>query len=99
MRTCDANLQGFINIVEGWRHTEVQHLAYASSSSVYGGNTSMPFSEHQNIDDPVSLYAVSKKANEWMAHTSSHLSRLPTTGLRFFTVCFPKAGGWAQASA
>lgn len=85
----DANLQGFINILEGCRHNEVQHLAYASSSSVYGGNTALPFSEHHNIDHPVSLYAASKKANELMAHTYSHLFRLPTTGLRFFTVYGP----------
>ena len=85
----DANLQGFINILEGCRHHGVQHLAYASSSSVYGGNTALPFSEHQNIDHPVSLYAATKKANELMAHTYSHLFGLPTTGLRFFTVYGP----------
>ena len=85
----DANLQGFMNILEGCRHAEVEHLAYASSSSVYGGNTRMPFSEHHNIDHPVSLYAATKKANELMAHTYSHLFRLPTTGLRFFTVYGP----------
>lgn len=85
----DANLQGFINILEGCRHNGVEHLAYASSSSVYGGNTKMPFSEHDNIDHPVSLYAATKKANELMAHTYSHLFRLPTTGLRFFTVYGP----------
>lgn len=85
----DANLQGFINILEGCRHQEVEHLAYASSSSVYGGNTAMPFSEHQNVDHPVSLYAATKKANELMAHTYSHLFQLPTTGLRFFTVYGP----------
>jgi UDP-glucuronate 4-epimerase len=85
----DANLQGFMNILEGCRHNEVQHLVYASSSSVYGGNTALPFSEHQNIDHPVSLYAATKKANELMAHTYSHLFRLPTTGLRFFTVYGP----------
>jgi len=85
----DANLQGFMNILEGCRHNGVEHLAYASSSSVYGGNTSMPFSEHDNIDHPVSLYAATKKANELMAHTYSHLFRLPTTGLRFFTVYGP----------
>ena len=85
----DANLQGFMNILEGCRHNSVEHLAYASSSSVYGGNTSMPFSEHDNIDHPVSLYAATKKANELMAHTYSHLFRLPTTGLRFFTVYGP----------
>jgi UDP-glucuronate 4-epimerase len=85
----DANLQGFINILEGCRHHKVEHLAYASSSSVYGGNTAMPFSEHHNIDHPVSLYAATKKANELMAHTYSHLFGLPTTGLRFFTVYGP----------
>lgn len=85
----DANLQGFINILEGCRHNGVEHLAYASSSSVYGGNTALPFSEHHNIDHPVSLYAATKKANELMAHTYSHLFRLPTTGLRFFTVYGP----------
>jgi UDP-glucuronate 4-epimerase len=85
----DANLQGFINILEGCRHGGVEHLAYASSSSVYGGNTALPFSEHHNIDHPLSLYAATKKANELMAHTYSHLFRLPTTGLRFFTVYGP----------
>ena len=85
----DANLQGFINILEGCRHQKVEHLAYASSSSVYGGNTAMPFSEHQSIDHPVSLYAATKRANELMAHTYSHLFGLPTTGLRFFTVYGP----------
>jgi UDP-glucuronate 4-epimerase len=85
----DANLQGFINILEGCRHQAVEHLAYASSSSVYGGNTALPFSEHDNIDHPVSLYAATKKANELMAHTYSHLFNLPTTGLRFFTVYGP----------
>ncbi|WP_041860906.1 NAD-dependent epimerase [Candidatus Puniceispirillum marinum] len=85
----DANLQGFINILEGCRHNDVVHLAYASSSSVYGGNVAMPFSEHHNIDHPVSLYAATKKANELMAHTYSHLYDLPTTGLRFFTVYGP----------
>jgi UDP-glucuronate 4-epimerase len=85
----DANLQGFMNILEGCRHNGVEHLVYASSSSVYGGNTKMPFSEHDNIDHPVSLYAATKKANELMAHTYSHLFRLPTTGLRFFTVYGP----------
>jgi len=85
----DANLQGFINILEGCRHHAVEHLVYASSSSVYGGNTAMPFSEHQNIDHPVSLYAATKKANELMAHTYSHLFNLSTTGLRFFTVYGP----------
>ncbi len=85
----DSNIVGFTNILEGCRHNAVQHLAYASSSSVYGGNTAMPFSEHHNIDHPVSLYAATKKANELMAHTYSHLFRLPTTGLRFFTVHGP----------
>jgi UDP-glucuronate 4-epimerase len=85
----DANLQGFLNILEGCRHHGVQHLTYASSSSVYGGNTALPFSEHHNIDHPVSLYAATKKANELMAHTYSHLFGLPTTGLRFFTVYGP----------
>jgi len=85
----DSNLQGFINILEGCRQNGVQHLVYASSSSVYGGNTALPFSEHHNIDHPVSLYAATKKANELMAHTYSHLFVLPTTGLRFFTVYGP----------
>jgi len=85
----DSNVVGFMNVLEGCRHNRVQHLAYASSSSVYGGNTAMPFSEHHNIDHPVSLYAATKKANELMAHTYSHLYRLPTTGLRFFTVYGP----------
>ena len=85
----DSNLVGFINILEGCRHNGVEHLVYASSSSVYGGNTRLPFSEHDNIDHPVSLYAATKKANELMAHTYSHLFRLPTTGLRFFTVYGP----------
>jgi UDP-glucuronate 4-epimerase len=85
----ESNLVGFINILEGCRHHEVQHLTYASSSSVYGANTAMPFSVHQNIDHPVSLYAATKKANELMAHTYSHLYGLPTTGLRFFTVYGP----------
>ena len=85
----DANLQGFINILEGCRHNGVEHLVYASSSSVYGGNELMPFSEHHSVDHPVSLYAATKKANELMAHTYSHLYGLPTTGLRFFTVYGP----------
>ena len=85
----DSNVQGFTNILEGCRHNAVQHLVYASSSSVYGGNTALPFSEHHNIDHPISLYAATKKANELMAHTYSHLFRLPTTGLRFFTVYGP----------
>jgi UDP-glucuronate 4-epimerase len=85
----DANLQGFLNILEACRHHEVQHLAFASSSSVYGSNTILPFSEQQSVDHPLSLYAATKKANELMAHTYSHLFRLPTTGLRFFTVFGP----------
>jgi UDP-glucuronate 4-epimerase len=85
----DSNLAGFGNILEGCRHHGVNHLVYASSSSVYGGNKAMPFSEHQNVDHPVSLYAATKKANELMAHSYSHLFRLPTTGLRFFTVYGP----------
>ncbi|TKB09156.1 NAD-dependent epimerase [Desulforhopalus sp. IMCC35007] len=85
----DTNLVGFVNILEGCRHTGVKHLVYASSSSVYGANTRMPFSVHDNVDHPVSLYAASKKANELMAHTYSHLFNLPTTGLRFFTVYGP----------
>jgi UDP-glucuronate 4-epimerase len=85
----ESNVVGFMNVLEGCRHSQVQHLAYASSSSVYGGNTRMPFSEHHNIDHPVSMYAATKKANELMAHTYSHLFGLPTTGLRFFTVYGP----------
>lgn len=85
----DSNLLGFVNILEGCRHHEVEHLVYASSSSVYGGNTKQPFSEHDNVDHPISLYAATKKANELMAHTYSHLYGLPTTGLRFFTVYGP----------
>ena len=85
----DTNLLGFANILEGCRHNDVEHLVYASSSSVYGSNTNMPFSVHDNVDHPVSLYAASKKANELMAHTYSHLYRIPTTGLRFFTVYGP----------
>lgn len=85
----ESNIVGFTNILEGCRHNQVEHLAYASSSSVYGGNTLMPFSEHHSVDHPVSLYAATKKANELMAHTYSHLFRLPTTGLRFFTVYGP----------
>jgi UDP-glucuronate 4-epimerase len=85
----EANLHGFLNILEGCRHNGVEHLTYASSSSVYGGNTALPFDEHQNLDHPVSLYAATKKANELMAHTYSHLFNLPTTGLRFFTVYGP----------
>ena len=85
----DSNVVGFMNILEGCRHSQVQHLVYASSSSVYGGNTKMPFSEHDSVDHPVSMYAATKKANELMAHTYSHLFGLPTTGLRFFTVYGP----------
>lgn len=85
----DANLVGFCNILEACRHHEVEHLVYASSSSVYGANTAMPFSVHHNVDHPVSLYAATKKANELMAHTYSHLFGMPTTGLRFFTVYGP----------
>lgn len=85
----DSNIVGFMNVLEGCRHHQVEHLVYASSSSVYGANTHMPFSVHDNVDHPVSLYAASKKANELMAHTYSHLYQLPTTGLRFFTVYGP----------
>ncbi len=85
----ESNIVGFTNILEGCRHHQVKHLVYASSSSVYGGNTLMPFSEHHGVDHPVSLYAATKKANELMAHTYSHLFKLPTTGLRFFTVYGP----------
>ena len=85
----DANVVGFTNVLEGCRHNGVKHLVYASSSSVYGGNTTMPFSIHHNVDHPISLYAATKKANELMAHTYSHLYGLSTTGLRFFTVYGP----------
>lgn len=85
----DSNLVGFVNILEGCRHNNVEHLVYASSSSVYGSNTDMPFSVHHNVDHPVSLYAATKKSGELMAHTYSHLYGLPTTGLRFFTVYGP----------
>jgi UDP-glucuronate 4-epimerase len=85
----DSNLAGFINILEGCRHHRVEHLVYASSSSVYGANTKMPFSVHHNVDHPVSLYAATKKANELMAHTYASLYQLPVTGLRFFTVYGP----------
>lgn len=85
----DSNLVGFVNILEGCRHNNVEHLVYASSSSVYGANESMPFSVHDNVDHPLSLYAATKKANELMAHTYSHLYQMPTTGLRFFTVYGP----------
>ncbi len=85
----DSNLAGFLNILEACRHFPVRHLLYASSSSVYGGNTIVPFSTNHNVDHPVSLYAATKKANELMAHTYSHLYGIPTTGLRFFTVYGP----------
>ena len=85
----DSNIQGFINILEGCRAIKTEHLVFASSSSVYGGNEKVPFSEHDNVDHPVSLYAATKKANELMAHTYSHLYQIPTTGLRFFTVYGP----------
>ncbi len=85
----DSNLVGFTNILEGCRHNRVAHLVYASSSSVYGSNRAVPFSVHHNVDHPISLYAATKKANELMAHTYSHLFKLPTTGLRFFTVYGP----------
>lgn len=85
----DSNLVGFINVLEGCRYSGVHHLVFASSSSVYGANTKMPLSVHDNVDHPISLYAASKKANELMAHTYSHLYDLPTTGLRFFTVYGP----------
>jgi UDP-glucuronate 4-epimerase len=85
----DANIEGFINVLEGCRHNDCGHLLFASSSSVYGANTKLPFSVRDNVDHPISLYAASKKANELMAHAYSHLYRLPTTGLRFFTVYGP----------
>lgn len=85
----DSNLLGFANILEGCRRQNIEHLVYASSSSVYGANTSMPYSVHDNVDHPLSLYAATKKSNELMAHTYSHLYSLPTTGLRFFTVYGP----------
>ena len=85
----DANLEGFINVLEGCRHNDCKHLLFASSSSVYGANTKLPFSVQDNVDHPVSLYAASKKANELMAHAYSHLYRIPATGLRFFTVYGP----------
>ncbi len=85
----NSNVSGFLHILEGCRHTKVKHLVFASSSSVYGANTAMPFSVHQNVDHPVSLYAATKKANELMAHTYSHLYGLACTGLRFFTVYGP----------
>jgi UDP-glucuronate 4-epimerase len=89
MAYINSNIVGFAHVLEGCRHGRVEHLVYASSSSVYGANTAMPFSVHQNVDHPLSLYAASKKANELMAHTYSHLYGLPTTGLRFFTVYGP----------
>lgn len=85
----ESNIKGFLNVIEACRHHPVKHLVYASTSSVYGANTKMPFSEHDNVDHPVSLYAATKKANELMAHTYSHLYNIPTTGLRFFTVYGP----------
>jgi UDP-glucuronate 4-epimerase len=85
----DANLVGFTNILEGCRHNSCQHLLFASSSSVYGANTKLPFSVHDSVDHPISLYAASKKANELMAHSYSHLYKIPSTGLRFFTVYGP----------
>ena len=85
----DSNLLGFVNLLEGCRHSGVKHFVFASSSSVYGANTKQPFSEHDNVDHPVSLYAASKKANELMAHSYAHLFKLPCTGLRFFTVYGP----------
>jgi UDP-glucuronate 4-epimerase len=85
----DSNILGFAHILEGCRHNRIEHLVYASSSSVYGANTTMPFSVHHNVDHPLSLYAASKKSNELMAHTYSYLYNLPTTGLRFFTVYGP----------
>ena len=85
----NSNLIGFTNILEGCRHAKVKHLVFASSSSVYGANTKMPFSTHDNVDHPISLYAATKKANELLAHSYSHLYKLPTTGLRFFTVYGP----------
>src|SRR6185312_1669205 len=85
----DANIQGFLNVLEGCRHNGCRHLLYASSSSVYGSNTKLPFSTHDNVDHPINLYGASKKANELMAHSYAHLFKLPTTGLRFFTVYGP----------
>src|SRR5262249_9108834 len=85
----DGNLQGFLNVLEGCRHHGCRHLLFASSSSVYGANTRLPFSVHHNVDHPISLYAATKKANELMAHAYSHLFAVPTTGLRFFTVYGP----------
>src|SRR5258708_25020689 len=85
----DTNLEGFANVLEGCRHNECKHLVFASSSSVYGANTKLPFSVQDNVDHPISLYAASKKANELMAHAYSHLYRIPATGVRFFTVYGP----------
>jgi UDP-glucuronate 4-epimerase len=85
----DANIEGFLNVLEGCRHNDCKHLLFASSSSVYGANTKLPFSARDNVDHPISLYAASKKANELMAHAYSHLYRIPATGLRFFTVYGP----------
>ncbi|MBK8480825.1 MAG: NAD-dependent epimerase [Proteobacteria bacterium] len=85
----ESNVVGFLNVLEGCRHNELEHLVYASSSSVYGGNTRLPFSVHDGVDHPLSLYGATKRANELMAHSYSHLYRLPTTGLRFFTVYGP----------
>jgi UDP-glucuronate 4-epimerase len=85
----DSNINGFLNVLEGCRHSGVKHLVFASSSSVYGANTKIPFSTHHNVDHPVSLYAATKKANELMAHSYAHLYKLPCTGLRFFTVYGP----------
>ncbi len=85
----DSNIEGFINLLEGCRHNECKHLLFASSSSVYGANTKLPFSVQDNVDHPISLYAASKKADELMAHAYSHLYRIPSTGLRFFTVYGP----------
>ncbi|MGH8028409.1 MAG: NAD-dependent epimerase/dehydratase family protein, partial [Arenimonas sp.] len=85
----ESNIEGFLNVLEGCRHARVAHLTYASSSSVYGANTRMPLSEHHGVDHPLALYAATKRANELMAHAYSHLYRLPTTGLRFFTVYGP----------
>src|SRR5260370_14018468 len=85
----DSNLQGFVNVLEGCRHNDCRHLIYASSSSVYGNNTKLPFSVDDKTDHPISLYAPTKKANEFMAHSYSYLYRLPVTGLRFFTIYVP----------
>jgi UDP-glucuronate 4-epimerase len=85
----DSNVKGFLNILEGCRHNPIEHLVYASTSSIYGANTRQPFSEHDNVDHPLTLYAATKKANELMAHTYAHLFRVPSTGLRFFTVYGP----------